>query len=126
MVRVCTSGYFDPLHVGHIECFEQAKALGDWLVVIINNDYQAYLKKGKSFMSEQDRFKIISSLKCVDEVIISIDKDKSCCESLRLVNPDIFAKGGDRFANEVPEKIVCDELNIKIVDNLGEKIRSSS
>jgi len=126
MVRVCTSGYFDPLHVGHIECFEQAKALGDWLVVIINNDYQAFLKKGKSFMSEQDRFKIISSLKCVDEVIISIDKDKSCCESLRLVNPDIFAKGGDRFANEVPEKIVCDELNIKIVDNLGEKIRSSS
>jgi len=126
MVRVCTSGYFDPLHVGHIECFEQAKALGDWHVVIINNDYQAYLKKGKSFMSEQDRFKIISSLKCVDEVIISIDKDKSCCESLRLVNPDIFAKGGDRFANEVPEKIVCDELNIKIVDNLGEKIRSSS
>jgi D-beta-D-heptose 7-phosphate kinase/D-beta-D-heptose 1-phosphate adenosyltransferase len=126
MVRVCTSGYFDPLHVGHIECFEQAKALGDWLVVIINNDYQAYLKKGKSFMPEQDRFKIISSLKCVDEVIISIDKDKSCCESLRLVNPDIFAKGGDRFANEVPEKIVCDELNIKIVDNLGEKIRSSS
>jgi len=126
MVRVCTSGYFDPLHVGHIECFEQAKALGDWLVVIINNDYQAYLKKGKSFMSEQDRFKIISSLKCVDEVIIAIDKDKSCCESLKLVNPDIFAKGGDRFANEVPEKIVCDELNIKIVDNLGEKIRSSS
>lgn len=126
MIKVCTSGYFDPLHVGHIECFEKARALGDWLTVIINNDYQAYLKKGKSFMPEHDRFKIISSLKCVDEVVIAIDKDKSCCESLRLVNPDIFAKGGDRFANEVPEKIVCDELNIKIVDNLGEKIRSSS
>jgi cytidyltransferase-like protein len=126
VIRVCTCGYFDPLHVGHIECLEQAKALGGWLTVIINNDYQAYLKKGKSFMSEEDRIKIVSSLKCVDEVIIAIDKDKSCCESLRLVHPDIFAKGGDRFADEVPEKTVCDELGIKIVDNLGEKIRSSS
>jgi cytidyltransferase-like protein len=125
-MRVATCGYFDPLHVGHIECFEKAKALGDYLVVIVNNDEQAKLKKGKSFMSENDRAKIIASLKMVDEVMIAIDTDKSCCKSLALVKPDIFAKGGDRFAGEIPEKEICDQLNIKIIDGLGDKIRSSS
>ena len=125
-MKVVTSGYFDPLHVGHIECLELAKELGDELIVIVNSDYQTKLKKGKSFMSEQDRMKIVSSLKCVDKVFLSIDKDKSICESLRYLNPDIFAKGGDRTSDEIPEAVVCKEMNIKIVDGLGKKIRSSS
>ena len=126
MKVVATSGYFDPLHVGHIECLELAKQLGGKLIVIVNSDLQAKLKKGKSFMSQEDRMKIISALKCVDEVFLSIDKDKTQCESLKYLKPHIFAKGGDRMSNEIPESKLCKELGIKIVDRLGEKIRSSS
>ena len=125
-MKVVTSGYFDPLHVGHLECLEMAKELGDRLIVIVNSDLQAKLKKGESFMKEEDRMRIVSALKCVDHVFLSIDKDKSQCESLRHINPDIFAKGGDRMSDEIPESKVCKELNIDIVDGLGEKIRSSS
>ena len=126
MKVVATSGYFDPLHVGHLECLEMAKELGDRLIVIVNSDLQAKLKKGESFMKEEDRMRIVSALKCVDHVFLSIDKDKSQCESLRHINPDIFAKGGDRTSGEIPESKVCKELGIDIVDGLGEKIRSSS
>lgn len=126
MKIVATSGYFDPLHVGHLECLEMASELGDKLIVIVNSDLQAKLKKGKSFMKEEDRMRIVSALKCVDEVFLSIDKDKSQCESLRHINPDIFAKGGDRTSEEIPESEVCNELGIEIIDGLGEKIRSSS
>ena len=123
---VATSGYFDPLHVGHLECLEMAKELGDRLIVIVNSDLQAKLKEGKYFMNENDRMKIVSALKCVDHVFLSIDKDKSQCETLRYIKPDIFAKGGDRMSDEIPESKVCKELGIDIVDGLGEKIRSSS
>ena len=126
MITVATSGYFDPLHVGHIEYLELAKKLGDKLIVIINNDVQAKLKKGKSFMNEKDRMKIISSLTFVDEVFLSIDKDQTQCNSLKLLKPNIFANGGDRNNNEIPELSVCKKLHIKIVDGLGKKIRSSS
>lgn len=126
MKVVVTSGYFDPLHVGHLECLELARELGDKLIVIINNDLQAKLKKGKSFMSQEDRMKIIAALACVDEVFLSIDKDKTQCESLKYLRPNIFAKGGDRMTDEIPEAKVCSDLGIKIVDGLGKKIRSSS
>ena len=76
MKVVATSGYFDPLHVGHLECLEMAAELGDKLIVIVNSDLQAKLKKGESFMKEEDRMRIVSKLDCVDEVFLSIDKDK--------------------------------------------------
>ena len=126
MKTVVASGYFDPIHVGHIEYLELASKLGDLLVVIVNNDNQAILKKGKAFMSEVDRLKIVSSLKFVDHVFLSIDTDASVCESIKAINPDVFAKGGDRFSGEIPEAKVCEELNVDIVDSLGKKIRSSS
>ena len=126
MKIVATSGYFDPLHVGHLECLELAKQLGDKLIVIVNSDLQAKLKKGKSFMSENDRMKIVSALKCVDEVFLSIDKDKTQCKSLEYLKPNIFAKGGDRLSNEIPESKTCHELGIETIDGLGDKIRSSS
>ena len=126
MKIVATSGYFDPLHVGHLECLELASRLGDKLIVIVNSDLQAKLKKGEAFMNENDRMKIVAALKCVDEVFLSIDRDKTQCESLKRINPDIFAKGGDRTSTEIPESKVCSELNIQIIDGLGEKIRSSS
>ena len=126
MTVVAVSGYFDPLHVGHLEYLEMAKQLGDKLIVIVNSDKQAELKKGKSFMNENDRVEIIGALKCVDEVFLSIDEDKSVCKSLEAIKPDIFAKGGDRSLSEIPETAVMKKYNIKMVDGLGEKNRSSS
>ena len=126
MKVVATSGYFDPLHVGHLECLEMAAELGEKLIVIVNSDLQAKLKKGESFMNQYDRMKIIASLKYVDEVFLSIDKDKSQCETLKYLKPNIFAKGGDRTNKEIPEAKICKELGIKIIDGLGKKIRSSS
>ena len=126
MKKVAVSGYFDPLHVGHLEYLELASKLGDKLIVIVNSDLQASLKKGKSFMNEGDRMRIVSALRCVDEVFLSIDKDKTQCKSLKEIKPDIFANGGDRNAEEIPESVVCSKYNIKMVDQLGAKIRSSS
>ena len=125
-IIVATCGYFDPLHAGHIELFEKAKKLGDKLIVILNKDEQAILKKGFVFMPLEERKKIIEAIKFVDEIFISIDKDKSVCKSLEALKPDILAKGGDRTKDEIPEAKICEKLRIKIIDGLGEKIQSSS
>jgi D-beta-D-heptose 7-phosphate kinase/D-beta-D-heptose 1-phosphate adenosyltransferase len=126
MKRVAVSGYFDPVHIGHLEYLKLAKKLGEKLVVIINNNHQCVLKKGKPFMDEADRVEIVKNLKMVDEVFLSIDKDKTVCASLEVLKPDIFANGGDRSTKEVPESSVCKKYNIKMIDGLGDKIRSSS
>ena len=126
MKRVAVSGYFDPIHIGHLEYLKLAKKLGEKLVVIINNNHQCVLKKGQPFMDEADRVEIVKNLKMVDEVFLSIDKDKTVCASLEVLKPDIFANGGDRSTNEVPESQVCKKYNIKMIDGLGDKIRSSS
>ena len=126
MIVVAVSGYFDPIHVGHVEYFKLAKQLGDKLVVIVNNDFQARIKKGKSFMNERDRVEIVASLKCVDEVFLSIDRDLSVCKSLEFIQPNIFANGGDRKLDEIPETRIMKKYGIKMVDGLGSKIRSSS
>ena len=126
LATVAVSGYFDPLHVGHLEMLEMAKSLGDKLIVIVNNDEQAKLKKGESFMHQDDRLRIVSALGCVDEAFLSIDTDRTVCKSLRLCVPHVFANGGDRTEDEVPEAKICKELNIEMVDGLGKKIRSSS
>ncbi len=132
-----TSVYANPLHPGHVECFELSKKLADELWVVVNNDHQAKLKRGtESFQDEVFRTRLVSSVKGVDRVILSIDKDRTVCETLKSlfeeiknrpeVTEVIFTKGGDRFADEIPEKKVCDEYNVAIVDSLGEKIYSSS
>ena len=126
MRTVAISGYFDPIHVGHLEYIIEAKKLGDKLIVIVNNNYQCVLKKGKPFMDENDRVTIVSSIKYVDEVFLSIDKDKTVCKSLEKIKPTIFANGGDRKNYEIPESVICNKYNIEIIDGLGEKIRSSS
>jgi D-beta-D-heptose 7-phosphate kinase/D-beta-D-heptose 1-phosphate adenosyltransferase len=126
LTTVAVSGYFDPIHVGHLEYLQLAKKLGDNLIVIINNNLQAELKKGSTFMDEKDRMEIVAALRCVDEVFLSIDTDKSVCKSLERIKPDIFANGGDRSLDEIPETAVMKKYNIKMVDGLGLKIRSSS
>jgi len=143
---VIASGYFDPLHVGHIEYFKLAKKLGDKLIVILNNDEQCKLKKSFAFMPQEEKKKILEALKHVDEVFLSIDKeirnDKEVpiCESIKAIaqaHPNheiIFAKGGDRVKNWstedntkiIPEMQVCKEFGINLIDGLGKKIQSSS
>lgn len=123
---VAASGYFNPLHKGHVEYLERAKSLGDKLVVIVNNDYQRELKGSKEFMDEQERLEIVRSLRCVDVAILAVDHDPTVCQTLQIVRPHIFAKGGDRYTYEIPESKICRDLGIAIVDGLGDKIQSSS
>ncbi len=129
--------YANPLHPGHIECLELSKQLVDELIVIVNNDHQAKLKRGiESFQDEQYRMMIVKSLKPVDQVILSIDTDASVCKTLEMVLNDlalrediteiIFTKGGDRFAYEIPERTVLEKHGVKIVDGLGAKTHNSS
>lgn len=121
------SGGFDPLHKGHVRYLKEAKKLGDVLFVILNSDKFLIKKKGYNFMSFAERKEILEELKCVDSVVKCIDKDQTVCETLKLWKPDIFAKGGDRFYNNVPERHVCKELGIEMIFNVGGgKIQSSS
>ena len=125
---VCVSGYFDPLHIGHLEYFSKSKAIGDKLIVIVNNDEQAKLKKGKSFMPVDERIKIIKELRCVDGVIKSIDTDRTVCETLATINPipHFFCNGGDQNNNTIPETAICNSRGIELRDGFGDKIQSSS
>ena len=131
---VITSGYFNPLHIGHINLIRDAKKLGDFLVVVVNNDQQVKLKGSVPFMPEAERMEIIRALKYADEVMLSIDKDATQGETLRFIaqkhRGDLyFAKGGDRHAGNLPESETkaCQEFNIKIVNGVGgDKVQSSS
>src|SRR3989344_4270805 len=125
-VVVAISGYLDPVHVGHLELIQKAKALGDKLIVIVNNTEQAIMKKGFEFMPFSERLKIIKEIKGVDDVFPSIDTDRTVCKSLAALKPDIFANGGDRHQGEIPEVAICRKLGIKMIDGLGDKIQSSS
>ena len=124
----CVSGYFDPIHIGHIEYFKQSKQIADKLMVIVNNDEQAILKKGKAFMPADERVKIIQELKCVDYVVKSVDTDRTVCQTLATVSPrpTYFCNGGDQNNNSIPEATICQELGIELRDGFGDKIQSSS
>ncbi len=131
---VAVSGGFDPVHVGHVRMFNEAKKLGDELVVILNNDHWLTDKKGKEFMPEAERKEIIESFGAVDRVVLTKHApgeyftDKSVVRELRALGPDIFANGGDRVAGNIPEYALCEELGIKMVFNIGwgGKVQSSS
>lgn len=130
---VIVSGYFNPIHKGHIEYFNLAKNAGEFLIVIVNNDYQRILKGSNEFQLEEERFFIVSNLKCVDQVFLSIDKDRTVCDTLKKIHSEfadsyrlVFANGGDQTNQSIPEVPVCLELGIELLDGIGEKIQSSS
>ena len=130
-VVVAVSGGFDPVHVGHIRMFREAKALGDYLVVILNNDNWLKRKKGKNFMPETERKELIESIRYVDEVVLTKHtedfEDGSVCEELRVIKPDVFCNGGDRTRENIPEIAVCAELGTGMVFGVGGgKVQSSS
>ena len=133
MKAIIVSGYFNPLHKGHLEYLNNAKAIADKLIVIVNNDHQRELKGSKMFQDEEERVIIISNLKAVDEVVLSIDQDRTVCETIRYISEKFgkeydlaFANGGDQNNEIIPEIPVCEELGIALIDGLGEKIQSSS
>lgn len=134
---VVISGFFNPIHCGHIDYIRAAASLGDKLVVIVNNDEQVRLKGTVPFMSEEDRLKIVSNIKGVNSAVISVDKDGTVCESVRaeyyrhyndyFFTSMAFANGGDRKEGGIPEDILKDELGIGMIYNVGgEKTESSS
>lgn len=133
-VLVIVSGYFNPVHKGHIEYLTRSKALGDFLYVIVNNDYQRELKGSKPFMVADERKLIIESLKCVDKAMVAIDTTKTVDESIKHIFNEmgneftkiVFANGGDQNRNTVGEMELCKELGIELADGLGDKIQSSS
>jgi len=130
---VIVSGYFNPIHKGHLELFQRAKEYGDKLWVIVNSDLQRELKGSKEFMSEGERLQIIQTIRYVDYGIISMDKDRTQCKTLETFAEMFgekyelfFANGGDQNNDTIPEREVCEKMGINLIDGLGTKIQSSS
>ena len=130
---VIVSGYFNPLHIGHIEYFYEAKKHANNLIVIVNNDYQRELKGSKEFMLEDERLLIINELKIVNKAVLSIDRDRTVRATIKKIHKSIdksddifFANGGDQNNQTIPEIKTCQELGIRLIDGLGKKIQSSS
>jgi cytidyltransferase-like protein len=130
---IIVSGYFNPIHKGHLEYFNNAKALADQLFVIVNNDYQRELKGSKEFQDENERMIIVSNIKAVDKAILSIDTDRTVCATIKMIAEQFgeefelgFANGGDQNNDTIPERSVCEQMNVTLIDGLGDKIQSSS
>ena len=138
MKRVIVSGFFNPLHGGHLDMIEAAAEMGDYLIVIVNNDVQQITKKGKIILDENNRSRLMASLRDVDEVIIGIDPEDPTwpsTETLRLVAdkyPDdelVFANGGDRPSADAlpgPEAELCRQKGIEMVFGVGGDFKADS
>mgnify|MGYP000403136139 CR=1 FL=1 len=130
---IIVSGYFNPIHKGHLEYFLNAKQHADKLFVIVNNDHQRALKGSKEFQDENERLFIVSQIKPINASFSSIDKDRTVRKSIEKIVNDhsdnfdfIFANGGDQDNQSIPEAEICNELDVKLLDGLGDKIQSSS
>jgi cytidyltransferase-like protein len=130
---IIVSGYFNPIHKGHLEYFINAKSRGDLLYVIVNSDHQRALKGSKEFQKEEERLFIVQHIKEVDQAFLSIDIDRSVCKTLEFLHQQFgssnrlfFANGGDQTNLSIPELSICQALKIELIDGLGDKIQSSS
>jgi len=133
MKLVIVSGYFNPLHGGHLDMMEAASKLGDRLLVIVNNDKQQVLKKGKVILPQENRYRLIDALRVVDEVMLSIDEDPPVIDTLEIIAKThpydelIFANGGDRNSDkEIPETEICRKYNIRLEFGVGGATKSDS
>jgi cytidyltransferase-like protein len=128
------SGYFNPLHIGHLRMIKAAHELAPYLVVIVNNDKQQLLKKGRILMTEEDRHAIVAELRCVDEAIIAVDSDPTVVASLRRVrelHPAaelLFCNGGDRSptGDPAPEAVLADEIGLQMLYGVGGEDKADS
>ena len=130
---IIVSGYFNPIHKGHLEYINNAKLLADELIVIVNNDHQRVLKNSKEFQLEDERMLIVSNLKAVNKAVLSIDSDRTVCKTIENIANEFgesydlaFANGGDQNNDTIPERVICDKMGITLLDGLGDKIQSSS
>ena len=130
---VIVSGYFNPIHKGHLEYFNNSRALADELFVIVNNDAQRALKGSKEFQNQEERMTIVSNIRAVDKAFLSVDEDRTVCATLKKISQEYgseyelsFANGGDQNNDTIPERSVCEEMGISLIDGLGDKIQSSS
>ena len=130
---IIVSGYFNPLHKGHLELFQKAKEFGDQLFVIVNNDNQRALKGSVEFMKQDERILIINALEITDKTFLSIDKDRSVSATIEQIYISLgneyelyFANGGDQNNSIILESNICRKLGIKLIEGLGGKIQSSS
>lgn len=130
---IIVSGYFNPIHKGHIEYFQNARENGNELFVIINNDIQRALKGSREFQDENERMFIVQNLRLVDKSFLSVDSDRTVIKTIKMIYDKFgnaydlaFANGGDQNNETIPERLICEDLGIELIDGLGGKIQSSS
>jgi D-beta-D-heptose 7-phosphate kinase/D-beta-D-heptose 1-phosphate adenosyltransferase len=130
---IIVSGYFNPIHKGFLEYFNNAKLIADKLFVIVNNNYQRALKGSREFQDENERMIIVSNIKAVDKAILSIDTDRTVCKTIESIAEQFgsefdlgFANGGDQNNDTIPEREVCEKNSVALIDGLGDKIQSPS
>lgn len=133
MKIIIESGFFNPLHGGHLDMIEAGAALGDKLIVIVNNDVQQVLKKGKVILTEDNRLRLIGALRDVDEVMLSIDQDPTQIKTLTALAEKyqgyelVFANGGDRDSESaIPETAVCQKYGIRLAFGVGGDVKADS
>jgi len=130
---IIVSGYFNPIHKGYLEYFNNTKAITDKLIVIVNNDFQRELKGSREFQDENERMIIVSNIKAADKAILPIDTHRTVCSNIKMIAEQFgsefdlgFVDGGDQNNDTIPEREICEKNSVAFIDGLGDEIQSSS